>query len=153
MAVQPLLSLAGPATWINARLATASDEAGFVSIFNGRDLTGWDGDPERPATHAPWSSFGQQVGQNSNSSLIPTVGPKMGIKSSNLRFAAPPAHAQLSLRRHPGMRIECNLSSAGHASITGRDFMNLCHAVPARVRASRGIWAPRYRGRFWSTDS
>src|SRR5262245_2286044 len=28
-----------------ADVARADDEAGFVKIFNGKDLTGWDGDP------------------------------------------------------------------------------------------------------------
>jgi hypothetical protein len=28
-----------------AALAGAADEPGFVPIFNGKDLTGWEGDP------------------------------------------------------------------------------------------------------------
>ena len=37
----------GMAVWVGAAAGAAADEAeeGFVSIFNGKDLTGWDGDP------------------------------------------------------------------------------------------------------------
>src|SRR4051812_38533919 len=57
----------------------AEDETGFKSLFNGKDLTGWDGDPEH------WSvSDGMIVGEttkekalkNANSFLIAKDGDK-----------------------------------------------------------------------------
>ena len=43
-AVVAVVFLAASAAWC-AETAAPAGEEGFVSIFNGKDLTGWDGDP------------------------------------------------------------------------------------------------------------
>lgn len=45
MMIMWLLSLPATAGWAASALSDADQAAGFQAIFNGRDLAGWDGDP------------------------------------------------------------------------------------------------------------